>query len=287
MNTSLNPVLGSLWRGTCCVLPQRTFIFGKKKTEPEALESVPQQPTEEEIEELERKKELLEKSRNKSRLEPHVYNRLHGLAQPMSEIEMAVEPLKKLRQKFGREGAASGVPLRALWPSRQELELMKEYEQVLYPLPITGMMKKAKDNKDILVQQVIDEQKSMRENMKSLAKWKKEVNEAFWKKKQEALEARQKREKLIEEVTKVLGVRVTPDDPQFKIALAQREDEEKKAARKLKKQAKQQKMMEKIQGLAVKAPEQPKQGEKGGPPELPDLGAGPPELRDGGGKDES
>jgi len=41
-----------------------------------------------------------------------------------------VTPLRKLREEYGKYGAASGIQEKFLWPSKEELSLMREYEQV-------------------------------------------------------------------------------------------------------------------------------------------------------------
>jgi len=256
---------GALSRGNPFFPPVRTYFFKSKKAEVEQEEPV--QLSEEEVEEAARQAEALEKSRDKSRMEPHIFRRLHQLPTDTSDIERAVAPLKALRKQFGQEGAASNVDLRMLWPSSQEMALMQEYEQVAHPLTVTELMAAARKNKEALVKVNVDEQLKIRKDMQSLDKWKKDLRNRVAAQQAKAHEAWAKRERLIEEVRQVLGVRVDPDDPQFKEALEKREADDRKAQRKLKKQEKQQKMLDAIQARADQA--KPKASEPSPGSDLP------------------
>lgn len=58
----------------------------------------------------------------------------------LTEDEEVVESLKRQRHLFGHYGAASKVNMAKAWPSREELELEREWEKVSYPHSIHEMI---------------------------------------------------------------------------------------------------------------------------------------------------
>lgn len=84
----------------------------------------------------------LEAKRNKSRLKPQHYKVMHGElpvdpTNPSSEYQQTVRYQRKL---LARYGSASGINLGISWPTRQELEGIKEYEQIAHPFTLQEMV---------------------------------------------------------------------------------------------------------------------------------------------------
>lgn len=59
---------------------------------------------------------------------------------PLTEDEEVVESLRKQRQLFGHHGAASRVNVAKAWPTKEELQLEREWEKVSYPHSIHEMI---------------------------------------------------------------------------------------------------------------------------------------------------
>ncbi|KAA0189174.1 hypothetical protein HAZT_HAZT008613 [Hyalella azteca] len=171
----------------------------------------------------------------------------------MDELEQDVTSVRDVRARYGRDGDGSNVQLRYLWPSQQEMNLMKEYEKVFNPLSLPDTIAKAKHDKQEAIKFTVERQKALRENMKSLEKWKKAVRDKIRDNEEAARIAREKQARLIEEVRLMYGARIDPHDEKFQEILAQKEEEEKKTQKALKKQQKQQKLVEQMKKIAEQA----------------------------------
>lgn len=74
----------------------------------------------------------------------------------LSEDEEIVVSLREQRRLYGLYGASSGISVAKLWPSKEELELEKEWEKVARPhsvLEMINMAKKAKEEEERAIQQ--------------------------------------------------------------------------------------------------------------------------------------
>jgi hypothetical protein len=92
-----------------------------------------------------KKEEDIERKRNKSRLNPQHRNLLHGkmpYSEPMSWFH---DTVKYKRKMYGHYGHASGVLPGILWPTREDLEEIKEYESVAYPYTIQELITRVKE----------------------------------------------------------------------------------------------------------------------------------------------
>jgi len=213
--------------------------------------------------------------RNKSGLPLHLYNRMHNLPSPLSDTEQAVAPLSQLRAHWAQGGAASRVPLRYVAPSQQEWELRREYDQVAHPIPLKELIAKARAEKQALVSHNVEKQQKILANLGAAQKWKREVEDRAAKKAAEIRAAVEQRERLIEEVRQVLGVRIDPEDDKFKMALEEKRAEQRKAEKALKKQKKQQKLLENMKKMAASQAAVAAEGDStAAPPPSPPADAG-------------
>lgn len=207
------------------------------------------------VNEAPEEEDLIEQKRNKSRLRAHHYSHIHHQTpENLSEDEEFAVPLTTQRKLYGRHGAASGINVAKLWPSREELELEKEWEKVARPHSVQEMIriaKKAKEDEERVTQK---RQEELMQKVAKLEGWKKEVRDRIKKQELEAQIAKEKKEKLIEEVRQIIGFQIDPKDERFKEALLQKEKEEKKAKKAAKKLARQQRMIERLRQEADPSP---------------------------------
>ncbi|KAF2353449.1 Growth arrest/ DNA-damage-inducible protein-interacting protein 1 [Trinorchestia longiramus] len=89
----------------------------------------------------------LEKMQDKSRLQVEHYKIFHRIPEPMNAVEQDVSSVREVRARYGRDGDASEVDLRYLWPSKQEMYYMKEFEKVVNPLRLPDMVTEAQREK--------------------------------------------------------------------------------------------------------------------------------------------
>ncbi|CAH1977951.1 unnamed protein product [Acanthoscelides obtectus] len=97
-----------------------------------------------------------------------------------------------------------------------------------------------------------------------LENWKQELYDKIAKKEQEATLAKQRKDRLIEEVRRHFGYTVDPRDEKFKEMLEKKEKEQKKALKEEKKKMKQAKMMERLlnKGATEQAKKEDEKGTK-------------------------
>ncbi|XP_047477124.1 growth arrest and DNA damage-inducible proteins-interacting protein 1-like [Penaeus chinensis] len=215
-------------------------------TWPRCQQSIPADEALPEINEA----ELIERKRNKSRLNPRHYKKLHKMPNQLTEDEEQVFSLSYQRKLYGHYGASSGINPAKAWPSKEELELAKEWESLAYPLSIQEMISEAERLKKAEEDKIKKRQADIMQKVAKLEDWKREVREGLKKREREAREAKEKKERLMEEVRQIFGFRIDPKDERFKEALLQKEREEKRAAKEAKKIERQQRMMENLRKAA-------------------------------------
>lgn len=176
----------------------------------------------------EEKEQKIEKMRNKSRLKTHHRNQLFGkipYPEPVLEQHLSV---KYNRQMFGRYGLESGVNPGISWPTKDDLRNRQEYEKFAFPFTVKELVESA--NKDLKMRELEIQESHNRvlENLLKLDKWKKDLKEKIAKKEAEGLAAKEKKQKLIEEVRRHFGFTIDPKDERFKEMVATKEKEQKK-----------------------------------------------------------
>ena len=92
-----------------------------------------------------KKEEDIERKRNKSRLNPQHRNLLHEKMPYSEPMDWFHDTVKYKRKMYGRYGHASGVLPGILWPTREDLEEIKEYESVAYPYAIQELITRVKE----------------------------------------------------------------------------------------------------------------------------------------------
>ncbi|XP_071526845.1 large ribosomal subunit protein mL64 isoform X1 [Panulirus ornatus] len=195
--------------------------------------------------------DLIDEKRNRSGLKPRHYMKYHNKPQLLTDDEEQVLSLSSQRKLYGEYGAASGISISKLWPSKEELRLNKEWESIAYPHSIHQMIELERKKKQEEELRLKERQEDLVNKMAKLEGWKKVVRDRIAKKEKEAQDAKAKKERLIEEVRQIFGFRIDPRDDRFKDALLQKEREEKKASKAAKKLARQQRMIERLKTQVV------------------------------------
>lgn len=140
--------------------------------------------------ELRLKEELLEKKRNKSRLNDAHRNILFD-NKPYDEVRHPSHAtLRYQRRLYGKFGESSGVGPSICWPIKSELNDNVEYEKVAYPLTIPKMIEDAKISKAEGLEKIQMRESQIIEKMKKLDYWIKEMKDKVQKKESEALVAK-------------------------------------------------------------------------------------------------
>lgn len=176
----------------------------------------------------EEKEQKIEKMRNKSRLKTNHRNQLFGkkpFTEPVYEHHFSV---KYNRQMFGRYGLESGVNPGLSWPTKDDLINRQEYEKVAFPFTVKELVESANKDLEMRELEIQESHNRVLENLSKLDKWKKDLKEKIVKKEAEALAAKEKKQKLIEEVRRHFGFTIDPKDERFKEMVAIKEKEQKK-----------------------------------------------------------
>ncbi|CAD7081247.1 unnamed protein product [Hermetia illucens] len=187
---------------------------------------------------------------NTSRLLPQ-HRKMLREERPYSEPHSWIHTTEKYnRMMFGRYGLSSGVDPRICFPTKSDLEEQAEYERVAFPHTIPEMIeinKKAKEEKRA---QIRKREEELEKKLEKLDQWKRELNAKIAKKEAEAQAAKERKERLIEEVRRHFGFKVDPRDDRFKEMLEQKEREDRKKTKEAKRKAKEDKMLAKLQETA-------------------------------------
>lgn len=136
-----------------------------------------------------------------------------------------------VRALYGKHGKSSGLKPGVMWPRKEELLYLKQYEEAFCP-KLDDLIADNQAKKEAALKARLDREREVLRNLESLP----EAFESFFnkleEKKAEQEKIKEERERMIEEVRDILGFRASPSDDRFQEALAQREQEEIKAKRK-------------------------------------------------------
>ncbi|XP_013117830.1 large ribosomal subunit protein mL64 [Stomoxys calcitrans] len=185
-------------------------------------------------------------NRNKSGLLLQHRNMLYerpSYKKPSSWIHLSE---KYQRKVFSRCGLESGIDPRICFLKKSDLNSQKNYEAVSEPENIFCMMEKSKSKDKQKRDVVLEREEFIIKNMGKLEHWKKDLQNRIKKKEEAALAAKQRKERLVEEVRRHFGFKVDPRDEQFKEVLEQKEREDKKMQKEAKRKAKEQKLLSKL-----------------------------------------
>ncbi|XP_001650410.2 growth arrest and DNA damage-inducible proteins-interacting protein 1 [Aedes aegypti] len=189
----------------------------------------------------------IEQLRNKSRLLPQHRNMLHNqlpYEQSQSWIHETVKYKRMMLGRYGLEG--SKVDPRVCFPTKQERLEKTEYERVAYRNTLQEMMAENKKSKEEKVARIRAREDDVAKKMEKLDKWVADLNARIAKKEAEARAAKERKDRLVEEVRRHFGFRIDPRDERFQEMLAQKEKADRKKVKEAKRKEKEVKMMEKL-----------------------------------------
>ncbi|XP_063217875.1 large ribosomal subunit protein mL64 [Bacillus rossius redtenbacheri] len=204
---------------------------------------------------LQAKEREIQRKRDKSRLLKHHKNMVHEQIPYVEPKAWFHETIKYKRRMYGRYGEASGVNPALTWPTREELADTLEYESVAFPETLQEMIEKNRAKKQEKELALKKRQEEIDEKIMKLDKWKEELNARVAKKLEVAQAAKDKKDRLMEEVRRHFGFKVDPRDERFQEMLAQKEKEEKKIAKEAKRKAREAKLLSSLAEMSVKAGE--------------------------------
>ncbi|XP_075972369.1 growth arrest and DNA damage-inducible proteins-interacting protein CRIF [Anticarsia gemmatalis] len=194
----------------------------------------------------------IEKKRDISRLSSAHRNLINGLRpyeEPKSVTHLTV---KYNRKMYGKYGSASGVNPMLCFPTKRDIAEIQEYEAVAFPFSIKEMMEQAARMRKEEQGKIEQRDREVATKYAKLAQWKKDLEDKIAKKTAEANAAKEKKERLVEEVRRHFGFKLDPRDERFQEMLAKREKEQKKQEKLAKREAKEKEMIAKLQQKNVK-----------------------------------
>ncbi|XP_014209213.1 growth arrest and DNA damage-inducible proteins-interacting protein 1 [Copidosoma floridanum] len=181
----------------------------------------------------------LEIIRNKSRLEPNHRKILHGQA-PYEEAREyyhnEVWYRKKVLGTWGMNNPMANP--KYCWPTKEEVEDIKEYERVLYPNTIQEVWKQIEEKKIADALTIKQREEEIAKVVANFGKWEAELKAKIAKKEAELLEAKQRKEAVLEEIREHFGFQIDAKDERFQEMLEQKEKEDKKRKKEEKKKKK-------------------------------------------------
>lgn len=192
------------------------------------------------------KEAILESKRNKSRLNEEHRNIIMNSVPFQKPMCVAHKTVKFNRKMFGKYGQLSGVNPGISWPTKEELVELKEYESIAYPFTIQEMVQKAEDQIKQENEAIKERQEKIMHQLLKMQQWKTDIENRAAKKLALATAAKEKKERLIEEVRRHFGYKIDPRDDRFKEMLAQKEKAEKKKVKEARIKAREEEYMSKI-----------------------------------------
>ena len=163
--------------------------------------------------------------------------------EPTSWIHLTEKYQRKI---FGRYGAESGVSSRICFGTHADNVSRKQFDDLSEAETVLSLISKYKAQEANNKLEVKKREEDITKKLEKLEQWKQELHTKIAKKEADALAAKEKRERLIEEVRRHFGYKVDPRDERFKEVLEQKEREDKKKQKEAKRKAKEEKMINKI-----------------------------------------
>lgn len=189
----------------------------------------------------------IQAARNKSRLLPQHRNMLRN-SLPYEESQSWIhETVKYKRMMIGRYGLeGSKVDPRICFPTKQEALERAEYEKVAFPHTLQEMMAANRKSKADKLAKIRTREEEIAKKMEKLDQWTADLNARIAKKEADARAAKERKDRLVEEVRRHFGFKIDPRDERFQEMLAQKEKEDRKRVKEAKRAEKEVKMMEKL-----------------------------------------
>jgi hypothetical protein len=197
--------------------------------------------------------EDLVRKRDKSRLNPQDRNVLMDLRpydKPIAWHHYKVKYKKRMLGIYGLKG--NDEPAGFAWPTQREIKDAKEYERVAFPISLQERWKMLEEKKQRRNERTKRRENQLLEKVMKMDEWSTELRAKIAKKEAELEAARLRKERLVEEVRRHFGFKISPHDERFKEMLAQKEKEDKKKKKEAKKQARMEKLTSMFQKNVAK-----------------------------------
>ena len=136
-----------------------------------------------------------------------------------------------VRALYGKLGKESGLNPGILWPRKEELNHLKQYEAAFCP-KLENLIAENRAKKEALARARMQKEEEVLKNLERLPGEFKKFFEKLEAKEKERREWIAQREALVEEVREILGFRAKPSDERFQQALEKKAEEEAKAKKK-------------------------------------------------------
>uniref|UniRef100_A0A182PTY6 Large ribosomal subunit protein mL64 n=1 Tax=Anopheles epiroticus TaxID=199890 RepID=A0A182PTY6_9DIPT len=217
-------------------------------SEEPAAEELPVTFVDDDAESAEAREVRIAKLQNKSRLLPQHRNMLHNLLPYEQSQSWIHETVKYKRMMLGRYGIdGSRVDPRVCFPTQKEAYERAEYERVAFPFTLKQMMDANETEQKARKARIVAREAEIARKLEKLDQWTTDLNARIAKKEAEARAAKERKDRLVEEVRRHFGFKVDPRDERFQEMLAQKEREDRKKVKEAKRKEKEEKMMEKLQ----------------------------------------
>lgn len=133
------------------------------------------------------------------------------------------------------------------FPTKKEAYERAEYEKVAFPFTLRQMMDANEAAQKARKAATEAREVEIARKLEKLDQWTSDLNAKIEKKEREARAAKERKDRLVEEVRRHFGFKVDPRDERFQEMLAQKEREDRKKVKEAKRKEKEEKMMEKLQ----------------------------------------
>lgn len=133
------------------------------------------------------------------------------------------------------------------FPTKKEAYEKAEYERVAFPFSLKQMMDANESERKARKAQIEAREAEVARKLEKLDQWTADLNARIVKKEAEARAAKERKDRLVEEVRRHFGFKVDPRDERFQEMLALKEREDRKKVKEAKRKEKEEKMMEKLQ----------------------------------------
>ncbi|XKL64050.1 hypothetical protein PGB90_004136 [Kerria lacca] len=153
------------------------------------------------------------------------------------------------RKQFGLYGNASGINPAICFTTKEEIDDIKEYEKVAYDKSFIQLRNEALQRLEEEKKQYRIREEEIERKLENMEKWKEQIRQKMNVKQIEVVEAKQKRERLLEEVRRFFGYTIDPKDEKFQIMLELKEKEQKKLEKAEKKKMKEERFLAKLASL--------------------------------------
>lgn len=196
----------------------------------------------------------LEEKRNKSRLNPGDRNILFGQKpydKPLTWYHNTIKYKKRILGRYGIQ--ALGTTAGIAWPTPEEVQKLKEYENIAFPLTIQERISKIKEEKRKNEESIMARQQDIELKMANMEKMISDIKEKIAKKKAEMLEAQEKKKRKIDEIRRKLLAEGHISASDIEKSLEKMDKEEKKQKKELKKAKKLEREKRIIQKLVEQA----------------------------------